>query len=76
MWLIQSLNIAFNHRFGAKTNLQKCLLMRARKEKDTQKFIFCPPIFLFSNLNSMGRMSFWRYEKVPNEQTQCGKTVI
>ncbi len=50
--------------------------MRARKEKDTQKFIFCPPIFLFSNLNSMGRMSFWRYEKVPNEQTQCGKTVI
>jgi hypothetical protein len=43
-------------------------LMRAKKMKINALLLHPPPRFLLFYLNSMGRMSFWRFEKVPNQQ--------
>jgi len=42
--------------------------MRAKKMKINELLLHPPPRFLLFYLNSMGQMSFWCYEKVPNQQ--------
>jgi hypothetical protein len=43
-------------------------ILRAKEMKINEVIFHCPPMFLFFHLNSMGRMSFWRFKIVPNQQ--------